>query len=51
MLGFDGKKIAVAGKEVVSFRMLKTSLMPDGLVEALTVEDFRDLLAYLEGLK
>ena len=51
MLGFDGKKIAVAGKDVASFRRLKNSLMPEGLVEALTVEDLRNLLAYLEGLR
>ena len=51
MLGFDGRKIAVEAKDIASFRMLKTSLMPDGLVEAMSVEDFRDLLAYLEGLK
>lgn len=51
MLGFDGRKIAVEAKDIGSFRMLKTSLMPDGLVEAMSVEDFRDLLAYLENLK
>ena len=51
MLGFDGKKIAVAGKDVASFRRLKNSLMPEGLVEALTVEDLCNLLAYLEGLR
>jgi putative membrane-bound dehydrogenase-like protein len=51
MLGFDGRKIAVEAKDIASFRMLKTSLMPDGLVEVMSVEDFRDLLAYLEGLK
>ena len=51
MLGFDGRKIAVDGKDIASFRVLKTSLMPDGLVEAMSVEDFRDLMAYLENLK
>jgi len=51
MLGFDGRKIEVEGKDIASFRMLKTSLMPDGLIEAMSVEDFRDLLAYLEALK
>jgi putative heme-binding domain-containing protein len=47
----DGKGMLIPGKEVVSNVPSKTSLMPEGLANALTVQDFRDLLAFLLSRK
>ncbi|MHB8522573.1 MAG: PVC-type heme-binding CxxCH protein [Limisphaerales bacterium] len=47
----DGKGVVVPGKEIVSNVPSKTSLMPEGLENALTVQDFRDLLAFLQSRK
>ncbi|MBU6399842.1 MAG: c-type cytochrome [Verrucomicrobia bacterium] len=43
----DGKGMLIPGKEIVSNVPSKTSLMPEGLAAALTVQDFRDLMAFL----
>ncbi|MGY8655696.1 MAG: hypothetical protein ACKVJX_18915 [Verrucomicrobiia bacterium] len=39
------------GSKVKGFGASKRSLMPDGLENALTVHEFRDLVAFLESLK
>ncbi|MGV3772345.1 MAG: c-type cytochrome [Verrucomicrobiales bacterium] len=51
MLSMDGSIIQVDAKDVETFRPLNNSLMPDGLVEGLSVEDFRDLLSYLRQMQ
>jgi hypothetical protein len=47
----DGREITIPGSKVAFFGASNSSLMPDGLENAMTVEDFRDLLAYLESLR
>jgi putative membrane-bound dehydrogenase-like protein len=47
----DGKAVLISGAKVVSNTPSKTSLMPDELEQALTVQDFRDLLAFLLSRK
>jgi hypothetical protein len=36
-------------RDVASVQPLLTSIMPDGLVDRLTDQEFRDLLAYLQS--
>ncbi|AWM36506.1 Soluble aldose sugar dehydrogenase YliI precursor [Gemmata obscuriglobus] len=43
----ENKEIAIAGDEVESVRPSRLSLMPDGLLSALTPQDAADLLEYL----
>jgi putative membrane-bound dehydrogenase-like protein len=47
----DGRAVLVPPSQIVSQTQSKVSLMPEGLVEALTVQDFRDLLAFLVSRK
>jgi putative membrane-bound dehydrogenase-like protein len=51
LLTMDGQKLRVPMTNVVHFAPMTLSLMPDGLAEAMSVEDLRDLVAYLESLK
>ena len=46
-----GKLVKVKADQIVSRRAEKISLMPANLVDGLTVEEFRDLLAFLESRK
>ncbi|MFO1063036.1 MAG: discoidin domain-containing protein [Pirellulales bacterium] len=48
--GADGKTIEIAQDSVESRKKQEQSMMPTGLVEALTPEQLSDLLAYLESL-
>lgn len=43
----SGKRIRVKAEDIASRRTEKVSVMPEGLVETLTVREFRDLVAYL----
>jgi len=43
----DGKGVLIPANEMVSNQPSAVSLMPEGLENALTVQDFRDLLAFL----
>jgi putative heme-binding domain-containing protein len=47
----DAKLIDLAGDEIERRVQQKISIMPEKLVEQLTVDEFRDLLAFLETLK
>jgi len=43
----DGKAVLVPPTQIAAQNQSKVSLMPEGLAEALTLQDFRDLLAFL----
>lgn len=45
-----GRRLTLARGDVASATPVAASVMPDGLAEILAIEDFRDLLAYLESL-
>jgi putative heme-binding domain-containing protein len=47
----DGRGVVVPGALVVSHETSKVSLMPDELEQGLTIEEFRDLVAYMLSLK
>jgi hypothetical protein len=47
----DGRGAVVPGALVKSHEVSKVSLMPDELEQGLTVEEFRDLVAYMLSLK
>src|SRR5262249_31719827 len=47
----DGRALLLSGSDVASQRPSTTSLMPAGLEQQLTVQDFRDLLAFLQSRK
>lgn len=47
----DGKLIAVPKDDIDERLMSKVSLMPNGLKDGMTLEEFADLMAYLESLK
>ncbi len=46
-----GTLVSVKAEDVASRRMEKISIMPENLPDALTREEFRDLVAFLESLK
>jgi putative membrane-bound dehydrogenase-like protein len=46
-----GATFKVNTRDIVSSRPVPTSIMPDGLVDFLTDQEFRDLLAYLSARK
>jgi putative heme-binding domain-containing protein len=43
----DGRAVLAPPAQIASQGQSKVSLMPEGLADALTVQDFRDLLAFL----
>jgi len=47
----DGRGVIIPGPQISSRHISKVSLMPEGLAQGLSVEEFRDLLAYLLSLK
>ncbi len=47
----DGKRIKLAKADVEDRKASDVSLMPNGIVEGITPEDFADLIAYLDTLK
>lgn len=48
--GADGRRMSLPEAGVKQITELGSSLMPEGMAELMTVEEFRDLVAYLEGL-
>ncbi len=51
LLMSDGRGVIIPGSQISSRHISKVSLMPEGLAQGLTVQEFRDLLAYLISLK
>jgi hypothetical protein len=47
LLTADGRAALVPASQVASQTQSKVSLMPEGLENALSVQDFRDLIAFL----
>jgi hypothetical protein len=47
----DGRGVVVPGALVASHETSKVSLMPDELEQGLSVEEFRDLVAFMLSLK
>jgi putative heme-binding domain-containing protein len=47
----DAKVVRIARDDVAAEKLSGVSLMPSGLAQGLTLEDFADLIAYLESLK
>jgi len=47
----DAKTIRVPKTDVEGRKVSDVSIMPTGLAEGLTKQDFADLIAFLEGLK
>jgi putative heme-binding domain-containing protein len=47
----NGRAVLVTPSQIASQTQSKVSLMPEGLAEALTVQDFRDLLSFLVSRK
>jgi len=51
LIDTDAKKHVIPKKEIESRKQSDLSLMPDGLQIGLSLQDFADLIAYLENLK
>lgn len=51
LMGGDGQRVRVAAADIVSRTGSTTSLMPEGLQNALTLEEFTDLVEYLASLR
>lgn len=49
LLKMGGEKVTLAKKELKSFRSMGTSLMMEGLENAMSVQEMGDLLAFLQG--
>jgi putative heme-binding domain-containing protein len=47
--GLDGRNVALEQKDIVEMRAAGMSLMPEGLLDAVTDEQARDLFAYLRS--
>jgi hypothetical protein len=43
------EKVVVPAGEIVSRMKSDVSMMPDGLLQKLTIEQIRDLIAYVSG--
>jgi putative heme-binding domain-containing protein len=51
VMGGDGKLVAIAKDDIKEQRASATSLMPEGLQAALSLDEFSDLVEYLTTLK
>lgn len=49
--GIDGKAVRIETTDIASQSTLPTSLMPEGLCQAMSLEEFSNLVAYLEHLR
>lgn len=49
--GVDGQPVRIAKSDIKEQRTSEVSLMPPGLAAGLTLEEFADLIAYLESLR
>lgn len=47
----DGKNVRIADDEIEDFKRSPLSSMPNGIQEGMTLQDFADIVAYLESLK
>jgi putative heme-binding domain-containing protein len=47
----EGRRLRLRRDNILSIQTSGVSIMPDGLEQAMSVEDFRDLLAYLLTLR
>ncbi len=47
----DGRGVVIPLNQIASKQISKLSLMPEGLVNSMTVQDFRDLIAFLQSRK
>jgi hypothetical protein len=47
----DGRGVVIPGSQVDSHSTSKVSLMPDELEQGLSVDEFRDLVAFLLSLQ
>ncbi len=47
----EGKSIDIRANEIEESNPSKTSLMPEGLEKSMTLEEFADIISYLESLK
>jgi putative heme-binding domain-containing protein len=50
IIPLHGRETMIPEKEVAQFGALPGSLMPEGLEVLMSVEEFRDLVAYLASL-
>jgi putative membrane-bound dehydrogenase-like protein len=51
LIRIDGKEHNIPREEIASWGAMDVSLMPVGLPSGMAIEEFRDLVAYLESLK
>ena len=51
LIGLDGQPWSWPASDVAKLEILPGSIMPEGLADAMTQAEFRDLLAYLESLR
>jgi putative heme-binding domain-containing protein len=51
LIMIDGKEHDIPREEIASWGAMETSLMPVGLPAGMAIEEFRDLVAYLQSLK
>lgn len=51
LMGADGKLVRIAAASIERQRTTDVSLMPEGLQNGLTLDQFADLVSYLSGLK
>lgn len=51
LMGADGILVHIPVQEITARRTSEVSLMPEGLAEALTLQEFTDLIEYLVSLK
>lgn len=47
----DGKNVRIADDDIDDFKRSPLSSMPNGIQEGMTLQDFADIVAYLESLK
>ncbi len=47
----DGKTVRIAADDIEKFNRSPVSTMPNGIKDGLTLQDFADIVAYLESLK
>jgi putative membrane-bound dehydrogenase-like protein len=48
-LGIDGREFTVKKSDIEFHREMPTSIMPEGLLQSLTIQELNDLLAYIVG--
>jgi hypothetical protein len=51
LVTLDGRERRIPAGQVVSFEAMHQSLMPEGLAALFSVEELRDVVAFLSSLK